>query len=727
MTTDGLTGNTALPAPPPGFWARLWRGRPEDPPWVRPALIALLLLTAVAYIWGLGQSGWANSFYSAAVQAATKSWKALFFGSLDASNFITVDKPPAFLWIMDVSARLFGVNAWSILVPEALEGVATVWLVYAAVRRWFTPTAALVAGLVLASTPVAALMFRYNNPDALMVLLMTGGAYATIRALEKAETRWLVLAGAFIGTAFLAKMLEAFLVVPALVIVYLVAAPTGLGRRIWQILVAAATTLVFAGWWVAIVQLTPASARPYIDSSQNNSLLNLIFGYNGIGRLTGNEAGSVHGPGILGSIWGPTGLDRLFLSQMGGQISWLVPAALIVLIAGLWLCRGRARTDRTRAALILWGAFFVVSALVLSLSEGIIHPYYTIELAPAVGALIGIGGEMLWQRRDTPFARIVLALALAATAGWAYELLVRSPAWLPWLRVAIVIVGLIAAVAIVLGPRLSGRLLLAAVAAGLAAALAGPAAYAMDTVTTPHSGAIPSAGPASAGGGFGGFGGNFVSRRDFTGAGFPGAGTHGSFPGAGHGGSSRFPGGGRGTRGAGFPGAGRGTSNLSRAAIAELFGRFGHGGHGGGGGGGLLDASTPGAALTKLLESDASAYKWVAATVGADTASGYQLATDDPVMAIGGFNGTDPTPTLSAFERYVRDGDIHYFIGGGIGFAGVSGAEGGGLGAFGAFFGGGGGGESYGSAITSWVESHFKAQTVDDVTVYDLSSGQSQA
>ena len=252
---------------------RAWRGRPDDPAWVRPALLALLVGTAVLYLWGLGASGWANSFYSAAVQAGTKSWKAFFFGSSDAANFITVDKPPASLWVMEISARLFGLNSWSILVPQALEGVASVAVLYAAVRRSFRPGAALLAGLVLATTPVAALMFRYNNPDALLVLLLTVATYATVRALERANTWWLVLAMSAVGTGFITKMLQAFLVVPAIVLVYLLAAPTPLRRRLVQLGVGAVALVVSAGWWVAIVQLTPAADRPYIGGSQDNNLL----------------------------------------------------------------------------------------------------------------------------------------------------------------------------------------------------------------------------------------------------------------------------------------------------------------------------------------------------------------------------------------------------------------------------------------------------------------------
>ncbi|MGP8064246.1 MAG: ArnT family glycosyltransferase [Acidimicrobiales bacterium] len=282
-----------IPGDPSRWPNRLVRGRPEDPAWVRPSLLVLLVGTGFLYLWGLGQSGWANSFYSAAVQAGTRSWKAFFFGSFDASNFITVDKPPASLWVMDISARLFGVNSWSILVPQALEGVATVGLLYLCVRRWFTPGAAILAGVVLALTPVATLMFRFNNPDALLTLLLTGAAYATIRAVDGGRTRWLVLAGALIGFGFITKMMQALILLPVLALVYLLAGPPKLGRRIVQLAYTGIAVVVSAGWWVAAVQLTPAADRPYIGGSTDNNLLNLIFGYNGIGRLTGNETGSV--------------------------------------------------------------------------------------------------------------------------------------------------------------------------------------------------------------------------------------------------------------------------------------------------------------------------------------------------------------------------------------------------------------------------------------------------
>ncbi len=615
-------------------WRRLLRGREADPGWVRPALLALLAATALLYLWGLDASGYANSFYSAAVQAGTRSWKAMFFGSSDASNFITVDKPPLALWPAVLAARVFGVNSWTLLVPEALAGVATVGVLYATVRRWFSPAAALLAGAVVALTPAATLMFRFNNPDALLTLLLALGAYATVRALERGRTGWLVLAATFVGFGFLTKMLQAFLVVPAFALVYLVAAPTSLRRRLGQLLLAGVAMVVSAGWWVAIVQLIPAADRPYIGGSQDNSVLNLIFGYNGFGRINGNEIGSVGG----GLGWGQAGLTRMFGAEVGGQISWLLPAALLLLAVGLWITRRAPRTDRTRAAFLLWGGWLLVTGLVFSFMHGIFHAYYTVALVPAIGALVGMSAVILWRNRQHVWARLTLAGIMAVTALWSFVLLQRTPDWYPWLGPVVLIAGL--AVAALLGalPGLRRAEVAAVLVAGLLVAFVGPAAYALDTAATPHRGAIPSAGPAVAAG----FG--------------PGAGGRGAF-----GGQFGTPFGGQGGTGRAMAPGGQGGFGQGGQGAAP----GGQGGPGGGGFGGLLNAGTPSDELVALLRQDSQAYTWVAATVGSNTAAGYQLASGQPVVAIGGFNGTDPAPTLAQFQQYVSQGKIHYFIAGG--------------------------------------------------------------
>jgi 4-amino-4-deoxy-L-arabinose transferase-like glycosyltransferase len=694
--------------------ARLLRGRPQDPAWVRPAVAALLAAAALLYLVGLSRNGWANAFYAAAVQAGTKSWKAFFFGSFDSANFITVDKTPASLWVTEISARIFGLNSWSLLVPQALEGVAAVGVLYATVRRWSGPAAGLIAGAVLAFTPVATLMFRYNNPDALLVLLLVLAAYAISRAVESGRTRWLALTGALLGFGFLTKMLQAFLVLPVFALVYLIAGPPRLGRRIWQLLAGGAAVVVAAGWWVAIVMLTPAADRPYVGGSTNDNILQLTFGYNGLGRLDGNETGAV-GPATrsTAAFGGPAGLTRLFSSSMGGQASWLIPAALIGLMALLWLSRRSPRTDRTRAAALIWGGWLVVTGLVFSYMSGIIHPYYTIALAPAIGALTGIAAVTLWRIRDRVAVRLTLTLMLAATAAWAWVLLDRTPGWYPWLRIVIALAAVGAAALILSGPTAAGRrtgdpgsaeltppgrsrrfLTAGAVSLAAIAGLAGPLAYSSSTASTAYTGAIPVAGPAVAGrpGGIGAFGGAGGAHQ----GGFPRSG-EGRFPGS----AGRFPGGsaaGAGAAGAGSapaggrPGAGRFPGGAPGRGFAD----------GGAGGGGLGRETQVNGTLTKLLENGAAGYTWVAATVGAESAAPLQLASGDPIMAIGGFNGTDPAPTLAQFEKYVSEHKIHYFVGQNQ-----------------ASFGGGTGDAAQ---ITSWVKKHFTSQTIAGITVYNLTS-----
>jgi 4-amino-4-deoxy-L-arabinose transferase-like glycosyltransferase len=655
---------TTVPAlPAPSDTLRPRRPGEPTPRWPRVALTALLAATAVLYLWGLSRSGWANAFYSAAAQAGGESWKAWFFGSSDAANAITVDKTPAALWVTGLSVRLFGLSSWSILVPQALMGVASVGLLYAAVKRVGGPAAGLIAGTALALTPVAVLIFRFNNPDALLVLVLIGAAYATLRAVEQGGTRWLVLAGVLVGVGFLAKMLQAFLVLPALTAVWLLAAPVDWWRRIRGLLLGGGAMLVSAGWWLLVVELWPAGSRPYIGGSQNNSVLELVFGYNGFGRLTGDETGSVGGS--PGGGWGQTGVTRLFGSEMAGGASWLLPAALVLLGVLLWRTRRRGEeTGGLRAAAVLWGGWLLVTGLTFSFMAGIIHPYYTVALAPAIAALVGLGVTALWRDRATATARATLAVVLAITVGWAWYLLAQT-GWQPWLAWAVPVAGLIG-VAALLGVHRTPRTAVVGVATlALVAGAGGSTAYALATAATPHTGAIPSAGPAAA---------------------------------------MRGPGGARGPGGFGGPGmpppGGRfhagGSVNHTGA------GRFG----GGGGPGGILGSPTPSAELTALLQQDAGSYTWVAAAVGSNNAAGYQLASGAPVMAVGGFNGTDPAPTLEQFQALVAAKKIHYFVGGGTAMGGRGGND--------------TGGSDDAAWIAQWVQENFAATAVGGTTVYDL-------
>lgn len=675
MTTDRHPLPPLVPQPNAQPAAHTISDRSDDDAvteaWVRPAFWVLLVGTALLYMWGLGASGWANDFYSAAAQAGSQSWKALFFGSSDAANSITVDKPPLSLWAMALSVRIFGLSSWSILVPQALMGVASVGVLFATVRRWFGAPAGLLAGALLALTPVATLMFRFNNPDALLVLLLVVAAYALVRALESGSVRWMMVVGAAIGFGFLTKMLQALVVVPGFALVYLIAAPVVLSARVRHVLAAGLAMVLSAGWWVAIVELTPASMRPYVGGSQNNSVLDLIFGYNGFGRLTGNETGSVAGGGPGGAqglrtMWGTPGWHRMFDVSWAGQIAWLIPAALVGFVTIMVMRRRAPRTDRIRAAAMLWGSWLIVTQLVFSFGKGIIHEYYAVALAPGIAALVAMGAVVLWRVRHMLAARVVMAVTVLGSALYARTILDNASTWHTGLQSIVVMLGIVAAALLLAGDTWH-RTPLVAGAAALAALMLAPAAYSLQTASTAHTGAIPTAGPRVAGAGPGGMGGpGGVGMR----------GRFGPPPGA---------------------AAGQFAPPIGQAGAA--------GGPPAGGGGGLLNASRPTTAVVSALQKNAGRYTWVAATVGANQAAGYQLATQLPVMPIGGFNGSDPSPTLAEFKALVAAGKVHWFISGGDrGFGNQM------------------GGSQAASEIASWVTSTYAATTVGNVTMYDLTA-----
>ncbi|GAA1105458.1 hypothetical protein GCM10009629_56700 [Pseudonocardia alni] len=675
----------------------------------------LLAATAALYLWGLSASGWANAFYAAAAQAGGQSWSAWFFGASDAAGGITVDKAPGALWPIGLSVRLFGLSSWSVLVPQALMGVGAVALLHAAVRRVAGPGAGLVAGAALALTPVAVLMFRFDNPDAMLVLVLTGAAYSLTRAVEQGRTRWLVLVGLLVGYGFLTKMLQAFLVLPAFSAVWLLAAPLAWWPRIRALLVAGAALLVSAGWWVLVVELWPAADRPWIGGSQGDSVLELVFGYNGFGRLTGDEVGSVGGgAGGRAGGWGETGLLRLFGSEMGREASWLLPAALVLLGVLLWWTRRAPRTDPLRAATVLWGGWGLVTGLTFSLMAGIVHSYYTVTLAPAVAALVGIGGATLWRDRASAAARWWLAAAVAATAVWAYALL--PTAWLGWLRPAVLVVGLGAALALLGVHRMPRVLATGVLTTALLAGAGGTTAWALGTAATPHTGAIPSSGPEGyASGPGGGRGGPGTMRGPWAGSGSGAPGGASGPAGTVTGGAVGAPGATGGGPAAGAAGTGGPAGAPGAATAGGPGGRWagggptrGPGGAGGRGGGpgGILSAPTPSSQVMGLIAADADDFTWAAATVTSMQAAGYQLASGAPVLAVGGFNGTDPYPTLAQFQQMVAQQRIHWFIGS-AGSGMISTAS---------------GGSDDARLIAEWVAATFPARTVDGVTLHDLSA-----
>ena len=617
-STLPIPSESSGPSVPSTSGGSHWWIREGRPAWSVPARATIFVSTLVLYTWNLSSVGMSNTFYAAAVKSGTVSWKAFFFGSLDPGNFITVDKPPAALWVEELSGRVFGFSSWSMLLPEALAGVAGVMIVYRLVRRWAGEPAAVLAALVLAVTPIATEMFRDNNPDAMLTLFLVAAAWALWSALETAKTNRLVLCATLVGFAFLTKTLEAFIVLPAFGLVYLVCAKPRLPRRLAQLGWAALALAISSGWWVAIVELWPAASRPYIGGSTDNSEWNLIFGYNGFSRITGSGGGTGAPGGGGAGFAGSPGVLRMFNDLLGAQISWLLPLALVGLVGGLWFTRKKPRDSLRRAGYVLWGGWTLMFAAVFSDAQGIFHPYYTVVLAPGVAALSGAGALALWRLgRSSRWWCWVLPAAVIGSAVWAAILLGRTPGYDSWLEPAVVTTGVVAAVCLLLSVIGVVRArMVAAAAAGLGAAslLAGPVAYSITTVNHAAGGTLASAGPSTAGGGLGG---------------------------------GRFPG------GAGGPGAA-----LRGGTAASLpQGRKGLG----------TDASAN-QALVSYLEKHQGSAEYLVAVTGSQTAAPLILSTGKPVIAMGGFSGSDPAPTLAEFKTLVATGKFHYVVvGGGTG------------------------------------------------------------
>ncbi|WP_293236954.1 glycosyltransferase family 39 protein [Mycolicibacterium sp.] len=602
----------------------------------------LLVATLAMYLWNITVNGMGNQFYAAAAQAGSKNWEALLFGSLDTQNFMTVDKPPVSQWVMGLSGQIFGFSSASMLIPEALMAVATVALLYAAVRRISGPNAALLAGAALALTPVAALMFRYNNPDAVMVLLMMAAVYCAVRALEHASARWLALAGVALGFAFLAKMLEGIMVMPAIGLVYLVAAPTTFRKRVLHLLGSLAAFLVSAGWYVLLTLLWPASSRPYIAGSTDDNFMNLVLGYNGFARVLGKNTNAFqpnpvigatvstpfevnHGHhGGFGGFGGDSqGLTRLFTGEFGFEIGWLLPAALLAFVLVV-VSRGRApRTDPIRAGAIVFGVWMLIDGVVLSYMKTMVHPYYCLSFVPAVCGMVAIGVHEMWKRRGSWFGRGGLTVMILGTGVWSWWILGRNAEWFPALRWVILVASVVAALGLLVSTTLQTRprFAVAALTVGLVGGVLGSAAYSFATIGQSHNGGMAIVGPAQSDG------------------------------------------------------------------------------HRGGGWG--QDADNPQLeAMLRATHTDFSA-----AINRSNAAAGLELSTDTAVMAIGGFGGSDPAPTLGEFQQDVANHRIGYYI--------APSQE---------HRPGGFSGRAAHTDISTWVAAHFTPTTVGSDTVYDLTA-----
>ncbi|MEU5676475.1 glycosyltransferase family 39 protein [Streptomyces rochei] len=684
MVTSATAPLQAATEPPPAPTSA-----PGTPRWSSPALLAILVLAAGLYSWNLSGAG-LNSYYSAAVLSGTESWKAWFFGSLDAGNFLTVDKPPFALMVMGLSCRLLGYGTWQMMLPLILAALATIWVLHSCVKRVWGHGAAALAALVLALTPITVAINRDNNPDTLLVFLMVGGAALALRAVRDGRLPPLLGSAVCFGLAFNTKMLQGYIALPAVFVVYLYATDLGWAKRIRNLVLAAVALAVASFWWAAAVSLVPASERPYIGGSTDGTAWDLITGYNGLGRIFGGDGNMGGGGGGGGGFSGTAGIGRMFNDVLGGQISWLLPFAGIALVAGLVL-RGRApRTDLTRAALVLWGGWTVLHQLTFSMAEGTMHPYYTTALAPGIAALCGGGGVMLLRafRADRRWVW-VLPLALGVTGVWAVVLLRRASGWNSWLWPTIAVVMALAIAGLLVfrsGRRL--RLLAVSVAAAVVAGVAGPAAYAWSV-------------PSGSGGGMGG---TNPTAGPPTGGGMGGPGGGGGQPpqgGRGGPGGDTPPNGGDNGRAA--PGGADGTTGTPPSGDLGGAGGFGEGGGlggGFGGGGGMGGGGTGGGASTELvayLKKHQDGAKWLLAVSGSQSAAQLILAGGEPVISMWGWSGSDNAMTLTRLKELVKKGELHYVqVGGGMG-----------------------GGSGAGSEVTQWVREH---GTAVEASAYGASS-----
>jgi 4-amino-4-deoxy-L-arabinose transferase-like glycosyltransferase len=639
----------------------------------RPELLALLALAAVLNLVSLARNGWANEYYAAAVRSMSTSWHDFLFASLDHSGVMTVDKPPLALWVQALSVRLFGYHPLSILVPQALMGMASVALVYDLVRRRFGRIGGFVGGLALALTPITVAISRHNNPDALLVLCCVGALWCTVRAFDAAparpSTRWLVLAGVCVGLGFETKMGVALAVLPGIAAAWLFLAPAARGRwhALRQLLGAGAAMLLVGGAWPALVELVPAADRPWVSGTSDNRVLSLIFGYNGLGRVDGQTGGPGGGGGgtMFGGSPGPL---RLLNSALGGQAGWLLGFALVSglgLLASTRLRRADARTGW----LLLVGGAFVTAAVLFSAASGIFHPYYVSLLAPFAAALVGAGAAELIS--GSLSARVVGPLAVAA--GVACELVVHSnyPGQLTWLAPVLIVVGSLAAIALLASSSPAVRAV--AVAIALAVLLVAPTAWAFDTLGHATGGTFPSGGPASiAAGGFGGPGGGFAGRGGGQLARAGGSGAPALFGGggvpAGAGGSetsSARPGGppsgaeasSRGPRGEAPPGA------SSTGSLPGLRSSGGARSLGGGGGVGPIGAPMgANVSLTKVLAYVRQHGGGTIAVSSQSSAASSIIRQGASVAGIGGFSGRESDVSTAWLAGEVSSGKIRWVL-----------------------------------------------------------------
>lgn len=607
-------------------------------PWEKIGLTVLLVVTSASFLWGLDRNGWANPYYSAAAQAGSQDWKAFFFGSLDAGNLITVDKPPLSIWIMALSVRLFGLNSWALLVPQALMGLATTWLIYKIIRRSHAAAPALLGGLIYATTPVVVLMSRYNNPEPLMGLLTVAAVYFVLRAIGDNRWSWYLIAGTALGLGFMAKQIQAFLPIPALIVAVLLFGAGSLGSRFLRLLGSLGALVISGGWWMAIVELTPAANRPYVGGSATNSILELTLDYNGLARfirLPISTSGQATEPGAPDETPFDGGFARLFNGNFGPEAAWLLFTTCAIVIVLAVLPYLMENSTKVRVLALVAGIWFVSTFLLLSFMGTMIHTYYTYSLAPPMALLMAVGMSVLWKARNRLAVRLIGAAVVGASAYVATRVLQYSDGYPPWLIICVPALGLLISLGWILATGSSTRRVLWAII--VCNFVVGPVVTNAYTLASPQEGTNPISGPVS------------------------------NNPGA----------------------ISRHLENIRDGN--PVWARQ------------IAYGDVPDPSVLATLKATNPDTTWVAATYSAQNAAQYQLASGRPVMAIGGWLGTDPAPTLEQFVSLVTDKRVSCFIWqqdlldlDQLGPETV--------------------------AITEWVSENFTFRTINGVRIYDLDS-----
>ncbi|OXM68548.1 mannosyltransferase [Amycolatopsis vastitatis] len=508
----------------------MWRSPAGQPGWARPALLAIAAVAAVLHAWNLPRADFAP-LYSQAVKGMSESWKALFYGAIDANATVTLDKLAGSFVPQAVSARIFGYHAWSLALPQVIEGVISVLVMYRVVRRWAGVVPGLLAAGIFTFTPVAASMFGHSMEDGALVMCLVLAADAYQRAVMEARLRSLVWAGVWVGLGFQAKMLQAWMILPALAIGYLLAAPAGLRRRLGHLAVAGVVTIAVSLSWIALYTFTPAGARPAINGTTNNSAFTMVFGHNGLSRLgialpgtvpnngrvravvgPGQHLtpGELNGEGLPGAPQGPAGTPgngpaaapgagpeadggaaKLLAGRLGIAIGWLYPLTLLALLCGLWWRRHAERTDPERGGLVMWGVWLLTFGLTFSATD-VPHTAYVASLAPPVAALAGLGIVRFSQAyRRGGRAAWLLPAAVLAELVWAAWLWSDYLGFLPLALLSTLALGVAAIVVLVLGrvgKPASAAVVRAGLALGAAAILAAPVTYAASVLGPAYSG-----------------------------------------------------------------------------------------------------------------------------------------------------------------------------------------------------------------------------------------------